>query len=600
MSADVKIELSAEQKKALDDPSRLRVVRAGPGTGKTSLFVAAIEKVILEHKFEKHQGISAITFTRVARGEIERRLGSMISHPHFIGTLDAFALRFIVKPFGKVVGLRKSGIKLIPDSRTRDTKLFPVVVEKVKSAGGMRPVNVSLLKIDFVGGTEENPILEYYCEIRRLRRRVEDSFVKNIMDKKRALWASAGLITHSDCQFLASCILRNSTLGNEIRATITNRFPYFFVDEVQDTGWFLSRMLLKLIEPETVCGFAVGDPDQAIYEFSGSNPEIFESLEKLRGANCHSLTETYRCSKRVSQVTSIMSSTGAKVMPFPAAGDGRVIIGYYTGRNHHWSERMQRLLMSHVAGGKSYSILARKKETIYSLKGKNFIETPNPFSSSSKLIFQAEVALKRGESARARSIIEHVIAEVVFGHEGSIDDSVLERFKITPIRWRQHVWNVLYQCSKVVNGESWNAWQTRVRDKIVEEFGGNSLAIGLAEINKGFLKYKSNDSQAKAAVTIEKSAKLVEDTYFSTVHGVKGEEFDCVVLFCPVPTGNKCPSKQWWDDMEERKVAFVASSRARETFILLVHQKTFEALRSQRKEFFDLFENIGSIETLPE
>ena len=60
-----------------------------------------------------------------------------------------------------------------------------------------------------------------------------------------------------------------------------------------------------------------------------------------------------------------------------------------------------------------------------------------------------------------------------------------------------------------------------------------------------------------------------------------------------------CPSEEWWSsdlNSEEREVAFVACTRARNDFVLAVHKKTATALKEKRREFYGHFE----VQTLDE
>jgi hypothetical protein len=82
----------------LDDASRVRVVHASPGSGKTWLVGELIRREIASWK-RPGQGIAAISFTRVGGEEIRAALGHDLTHPHFVGTIDAFLYRFVIRPF---------------------------------------------------------------------------------------------------------------------------------------------------------------------------------------------------------------------------------------------------------------------------------------------------------------------------------------------------------------------------------------------------------------------------------------------------------------------------------------------------------------------
>src|SRR4030042_5404112 len=74
-----------EQQKILVDPSRGRIVRAAPGSGKTWLIAEEIRRRMNDWP-SKHAGIAALSFTNVARDEINGSVGSGLQHPHFVGT----------------------------------------------------------------------------------------------------------------------------------------------------------------------------------------------------------------------------------------------------------------------------------------------------------------------------------------------------------------------------------------------------------------------------------------------------------------------------------------------------------------------------------
>ena len=74
----------------------------------------------------------------------------------------------------------------------------------------------------------------------------------------------------------------------------------------------------------------------------------------------------------------------------------------------------------------------------------------------------------------------------------------------------------------------------------------------------------------------------------STIHKVKGAEFDTVVFFVPKTAKNKRPSIQWRPDDnagEERRIAFGAVSRAKQRFVLCFHSTVYDALKNAGPDF---------------
>src|SRR5690349_16347303 len=93
---------------------QLTLVAAGPGSGKTQVFVEALRRELTDWTSSRN-GIAAVSFTNVAHKIISERLGGVPPAPHFVGTLDAFLLRFVVHPFAKLVGAHPNGVRLVPD-----------------------------------------------------------------------------------------------------------------------------------------------------------------------------------------------------------------------------------------------------------------------------------------------------------------------------------------------------------------------------------------------------------------------------------------------------------------------------------------------------
>lgn len=104
--------LAQDKKDIVNDTARIKIVRAGPGSGKTTLFVAAITKALPQWSNPK-AGIAALSFTNVAQQEIAQKAGR-IPPPHLIATIDAYILRYIIKPFSSIITGNQSGIRLLP------------------------------------------------------------------------------------------------------------------------------------------------------------------------------------------------------------------------------------------------------------------------------------------------------------------------------------------------------------------------------------------------------------------------------------------------------------------------------------------------------
>ena len=91
-------EPTAEQQAVLECEARIRVIRAVPGSGKTWLVAEYIRREIGSWS-SATCGIAAMSFTRVGGDEIRRAVGRELGHPHYVGTIDAFLYRYVIRPF---------------------------------------------------------------------------------------------------------------------------------------------------------------------------------------------------------------------------------------------------------------------------------------------------------------------------------------------------------------------------------------------------------------------------------------------------------------------------------------------------------------------
>jgi superfamily I DNA/RNA helicase len=81
------------------------------------------------------------------------------------------------------------------------------------------------------------------------------------------------------------------------------QFPYIFVDEYQDVNYSQYKLLKLLIASKTnLC--VIGDPDQAIYGFRGSDFSYFQRfMTDFVDARCIFLTQNYRSTETILSVS---------------------------------------------------------------------------------------------------------------------------------------------------------------------------------------------------------------------------------------------------------------------------------------------------------
>jgi DNA helicase II / ATP-dependent DNA helicase PcrA len=581
-----------EQKAILASDARITVVRACPGAGKTEVFVETIRKRLRGWDHDGC-GLAALSFTNIARETIENRMGGPVPAPHFVGTLDSFVFRFIVKPFAHVVGLPQGAVRLFP-AAVADTLEEPLI-----SVGNENYQRASIFSVHFCGLSDNR--LRISARLPKIGNfDVPASVAQRVLTDKQRFWKGTGIVTHSDCHFLASRILLHSDHGRTIRDILARRFPVVFIDELQDTGFFLAAAFLALFSEEHVSGLVVGDPNQAIYGFGGASPSIFNDFEKLPGAKTLRLKLTQRCPKAVAKVVTTLSASGEVVESLPLAPLGSACLVVHD-LNSPTLTPPQVNFVRGLLHGRSLAVVARKTSTANGLKG---ADVRDEFQGKSKAARRLNLAVQHllgGEPREAFRIVETELCRIILGDERASAGTLREKGISSP-EWRAAIFRVLTTATRGDVGESWNGWVGRVKE------GVKTAAESLRWTDDGnalrsyMICNKTGNAMREGLLDVAVAPVWNPIDTVTTIHKVKGAEFDTVVLFVPKAPKGKCPSIQWWSDAdggEERRIAFVAASRAKQRFILCLHKSVFEAMKRTRPEFIACFDPPTALPSAP-
>lgn len=574
---------TAEQLAVLDAKDRVRVVRACPGAGKTEMFVEAIRRELNQWNSAR-TGIAALSFTNVARQTIEARVGSVVAAPHYTGTLDAFVFRFIVKPFAHLMDLPQGAVRLFPAALADQLDKPDVQI------GPSPKARAPIFKTYFSGQAGKEPSMRASSDYGKGP--IPQDLVKAIWDAKLNFWKKSGIVTHSDCHFLASCILKHPVEGERVRDLIARRFPVIFIDELQDTGFFLARTFVRLCAHPNIRALVVGDPNQAIYGFGGASPTIFDDFQKLPGGLPFKLAKSQRCPKKITALASALTYDNTAIEPKDGAVDGTATLVIHNLDKPKLSPA-QVTFLKNVQVGATIAVIARRAKTVGDLRAERLRDDFAGKSSAGRQLNLAVEKLRNNAPQEAALIVDREFCRVILNdiHAGAED---LVKRGITRQEWRAATFGMLVDLMKQIDGETWNAWVLRAKAKI--QAVATSLRVKPEDVH-GLKSYRICNEDGN-----ELRKKLLEvpvaqlwsnvDTV-TTVHRVKGAEFETVVFFNPKPAAKTpCISTEWWKaggDGEERRIAFVAVSRARMNLVLCVHKTTFEALKATQPAFLALF-----------
>lgn len=260
------------------------VVLAGPGSGKTKTLVLKLARILAED-VRAPRGAACITYSQECARELMRRLerlGLREASNLFIGTVHGFCLRHLLMPYGRLAGLPLPFPLTMATQRQSDQLL--------KRAGDrLFGVNHPWKAIDL--GRHRRSVLD----------RTTDDWEA---EAELAAWTGAyeaelrhaGLIDFDDLIVSGQRLI---TDHDWVLPLVQAKFPVLAVDEYQDLGVALDRIVRRLAFEGDVRLFAVGDPDQSIYGFTGADGGLLTELAERHDVERVQLQLNYRSAARI-------------------------------------------------------------------------------------------------------------------------------------------------------------------------------------------------------------------------------------------------------------------------------------------------------------
>lgn len=244
------------------------IIIAGPGTGKTHTLTRRIAYFI--HRLQETQRILAITFTNKAAEEMRERLELLVPsriNAIEVGTFHGFCLQ-LLRQFVHLTDLPSDFYVATPQEIEGFARLF----WRERTERQRKELLEEISQWKSMYGVQEIPkhIEMYNCYLRE----------NGLLDFDDLLWETVRLLRNNE----------------QIRGDLHSIYQFVFVDEYQDINE-VQHTLLKELVGRNVQLTAIGDPNQAIYGFRGSDVRLFKSFcDDFLGATTLYLSENYRSS----------------------------------------------------------------------------------------------------------------------------------------------------------------------------------------------------------------------------------------------------------------------------------------------------------------
>jgi DNA helicase-2/ATP-dependent DNA helicase PcrA len=393
---------------------------------------------------------------------------------------------------------------------------------------------------------------------------------KNLLLKK-------GCIFQSEVSGLSYQLLRDHP---QIVRAVATRFPIIILDEAQDTSIEQMAILDLINNAGTESMFLVGDPDQSIYEWRSATPECF--LEKIRDKSWRTLplTKNFRSSQLICNATQVFAYTLEGKSPSIAVGlcathHQKPILLLFDG---NVNDLKRKLIDKFLTFCERNAISTEANNIAIVTRGKIYDDTDisDLWKSKEVEIFaQAACEWFKGKRKRAYELCESALFSLTVKELRDINVSIesdIEKL-MSYESWRYIVLDVLTKLPSV--DQALEIWVSQMKNVLVSIIAEKGFSIYGDRRIDDVIKIKSRDQSVPHFKTIPLQhyfeVKNQSGYTVSSVHGVKGETYDALMLLVESRTGKTLtPTFLNEEDLNQElmRVAYVAMTRPRKLLVV--------------------------------
>jgi DNA helicase II / ATP-dependent DNA helicase PcrA len=517
--------LNPAQAAAVDSDSKSILVAAGPGSGKTTVLVERIARLL--GQFVRREELVAITYTNAAATEIQRRIDQIPfggdGELGFCGTLHSFCLRLIQQHFD-IIGYPSASIGVLDEEQS--DALLQRCAADLNCRASMTAIRKALANLDStnVKGLEELTAVRFVNELRR-----------------------NGLISYD--------LILNQGLYL-IRKGIALPYTHLLVDEYQDSAVIDARIYEEIsIENK----FFVGDDSQSIFAFRGGDVTNFLYLARDPRTEVICLEENYRSDTAICEATNRLiehNSNRVRQVTRPVSTDGGTVD--VRRFQNHVGEMMAVIEAIHISDGTS-AVLVRNR------KGQE--GTGATVGDWVKALQGAGIEVATRQSRRPS---DWATVKTAIGVLNDPENDWLAYSLIKAMRGQIEADNV--KTNAAAEGVTINAYRLGTPPGVELTSYGQWLAkIGISDesreiveraISKLLPGSSGTDLMAMLAADEDYTEEEGSGVVVTTFHGAKGREFDN--CFLVAFEQELIPGTAKSMDLEEsRRLAYVAMTRAK-------------------------------------
>ncbi len=287
--------LNSEQRRIVFNDNKPMVVVAGPGTGKTHTLTCRIAHLIKERGVSPEKVLS-ITFTNKASREMKERLRLLLkgegSFP-LVTTFHGFCYG-VLSEIEKEAGHPRQNSIVDDFDRKRVLSEAIKIVNKKECRSNVKSetiLNLIVSAKQHIQGPDENPAELVWGH--------KNKAVLHIYKTYQNILTIEGLLDYEDLIVNMVALLQKDPVTQK---KYQQKYTHIFVDEFQDINYGQYQLIRALspsgVENHHLC--VIGDPDQSIYGFRGSDIRYFKKLiTDYPNVVVHYLSQNYRSTQTI-------------------------------------------------------------------------------------------------------------------------------------------------------------------------------------------------------------------------------------------------------------------------------------------------------------
>jgi len=282
------LDLNREQIEAVNSINGPLLIFAGAGSGKTRVITNRIIRMVEELHVDPRK-IVALSFTNKSAKEMKERIYKLIGRKKIKGielsTFHALGLK-ICKLHIEKIGFKTPFLLQTPNDLEI---IISDILKKYKIDSKLFPIKQILSQLSFYknSGKKKDESSEWSLLIDR------------IYEDYNSTMRGMNALDFDDLILKPIEIIKSS---EDVRHYYHNKFKFFMIDEFQDTNEVQYNLIKQLLgNNNNIC--VVGDDDQSIYGFRGSNKDLILNFENdFPGTKVINLLRNYRSSDTILSV----------------------------------------------------------------------------------------------------------------------------------------------------------------------------------------------------------------------------------------------------------------------------------------------------------